>query len=252
MSLGYEPAPPAPGEPPRFPPLLRGHAAAKGTDPFAKACAVAASGRWEAGDVWYAPDEAVLRATVLFAPDRPVEDALAMLYAAACGMNDAIGALAPPEVGVTHAWPDGIMVNGALAGRLRAAAGPETDGAPEWLAVAVTVGIAPLGADPGRRPDVTSLHEEGCMGIGAVRLMESWARHMLVWVNRYMDEGFRPLHDAWFARAEFRGEEIEAGGRKGLFVGLDETGNLLLRGPERTEAVPFATILAAPRDWAPQ
>ncbi len=244
----------APSAPPVFPPLLRGRLVAG--DPFEAACAATRGEDWDAGDLFFAPDPDAMCAALVFVPDRPVAEALAMVFACACGLNDAIGALAPPEVGVTHAWPDGVMVNGALAGRLRAAAGPEEGGIPAWLAVGVTVGISPLGGEPGRYPGITTLHEEGCAEITAGALLESWSRHALVWVNTYMDEGFRPLHAAWLDRAEGRGEEVELdiGANptplSGRFTGLDETGNLLLSADGSTRAIPLASMLDAPRDWS--
>ena len=81
------------------------------------------------------PDTDRLRLALVFEPDRRLEEAMAMVFAMACGIHDAIGALAPPEVGATHRWPDGLLVNGALAGRLRAAAdrgiaAPSPNGSP--------------------------------------------------------------------------------------------------------------------------
>ena len=115
----------------------------------------------------------------------------------------------------------------------------------------LTLGLAPLGADPGRMPGITSLHEEGCSDITAVRLLESIARHSLVWFNRYLEEGFRPLHEAWSARDADRGGAVSLDhlGASGTSVGLDEYGNLLLRSASGTESVNILTMLDHSRDW---
>ncbi len=240
---------------PTFPPLLWGERVAPGVDPMAKAVAASAAGV-DAGGVFWAPDPTRLRAALVLAPEEPLAEAMAMVLVAQNGFSDALGALAPPEVAVTWDWPDGLRVNGARAGGLFADSDARDPAAtPSWLVLGLEVAFVPEPGDPGDRPDVTALYEEGCVALTPTDLLESWSRHMLVWLNRWRDDGLRPVHDAWIGRAENVGEEIALeladGPRRGLFVGLDEAGALLLKTGERTAAIPLTALLDKPRVWPP-
>lgn len=255
MSIAYDPAPSAPDAEPVFPPLLRGEAAPPGADPLARATARAASGV-EAGTIVWSPRLDVLDVAAVLAPETSLKKAQAMHYAMALGLGDALGALAPPEVAVMWRWPDGVLINGARAGALRMeASGRTPDAEPDWLVTAVTLQIAPFGEDPGRRPDVTSLWDEGCADLTRLRLLESWSRHFLSWIHRWDEDGFRPLHDAWRGRAEGLGETMRVAHagreREGVFVGLDEEGDLLLRDDATTHALPLLAMMDHPAAWPP-
>jgi biotin-(acetyl-CoA carboxylase) ligase len=229
-------------ETPSFPPLLRGLEVARGQDPFTKAVAEAALGADPGLLVWARRADRMDAALVL-APEAPLGDALSIALAAALGLGDALGALAPPEVAVHFVWPGGFRVNGAVCGQMRAAASTEdAEAEPDWLVIGITVPFLPETEtdDPGLAPDRTCLWEEGCSEITPHALLESWSRHTLVWINTWMDEGLAPLHAAWTARAWKMGEPLPVGG---VFMGLDEHGNQLVRLPERTELRPLTLLL---------
>jgi biotin-(acetyl-CoA carboxylase) ligase len=97
--------------------------------------------------------------------------------------------------------------------------------------------------DPGENPDVTALYEEGCADLDPGDLVESWARHTLVWINRWTDEGNRPLHAEWLGLVPDVGEEVEVLGRRGTFVGTDERFGLLLREGSKTDVLALRALL---------
>ena len=103
--------------PPSFPPLLRGEQVGGATDPFDKARALAALG-CDGGTVVYNPQVDRLRAAMVFAPEVPLEQAMTMLPVCGVGFQNALGALAPPEVAVHLDWDGAIFVNGARCGGL--------------------------------------------------------------------------------------------------------------------------------------
>ncbi len=236
------------GDRPSFPPLFAGVEVAGGTDPFAKACAEAALG-CDAGTIVYNIGLDRLAAAIAFAPEVALEDAMAMLPACGVGFQNALGALAPPEVAVHLTWQGGILVNGAACGGLRvAAATADPDAVPDWLVVGLRVTLIPDDPDaPGADPGRTSLYEEGCVEVAPARLLEAWARHTLVWINRWSEEGARPLHAEWRGLAQGMGEEIalDRGGGEmhGTFVGIDERFGLLLRRGGETSLVPLSDLL---------
>ncbi len=230
-------------EAPVFPPLLRGEAVAPG-QAMAKAMAKAALGT-EPGLVTWAATPERLEAAIVLAPELPLERAIGVSFAVMLGIGDAIGALGPPEVAVHYDWPGGLRVGGARCGRLRAAASTDDPAAePDWLVLALEVALAPPpGTNTGAHPQETWLSEEGCGEITADRLIESWSRHSLVWINSFTDQGLGPLHEAWHGRAWGIGEALPDGG---VFVGLDEHGGQLVRTAAGTELRPLSRLIEAP------
>jgi BirA family biotin operon repressor/biotin-[acetyl-CoA-carboxylase] ligase len=212
-----------------------------GMDPFQKAVASAALGT-NPGLICWSRDKTALRAAVVLAPEAPLERAVGISFAVALGLGDALGALAPPEVAVHYVWPDGFKVNGADCGAMRvAAATTDPKAEPDWLVIGVEMPYLPPSDDePGKRPSQTSLIEEGCIDVMPMKLLESWSRHTLVWINRWLDDGFPPLHAAWRDRAWGIGEELLEGG---VFMGLDELGGILIKTANATEIRPLTAML---------
>ena len=216
-----------------FPPLLTGLAVAG--DPFMAACEAAEGA--DPGTVFYAPDEAVMRAAILLAPETPLSQAISVSFAVSLGLNDALGTLAPPEVGVHFVWPDRFRVNGGLCGRMRAAASTDDPAAePDWLVIGIEVPVMAQDLDePGANPDETCLYEEGCAEVTAPDLIEAWARHTMNWLHVYMTDGFEPLHREWLGKADGRED--------GTFIGLDEWGGLIAKKGDDTFITPLTRLL---------
>lgn len=234
---------------PDFPPLFRGEAAGIGADPFAKAIAAATIGV-DPGLIVYQLEPERLRAAMVLTPETSLEDAMAMTFAASLGFGDALGVLAPPEVGLHFDWPAGLRVNGAKCGKIELAAStndPTVE--PDWLVIGLELTIFPSDGDlePGEDPDRTSLVEEGCGEVSPPRLLENWVRHTLVWINSWLADGMAPLHADWRSRAYSMGDEISftlnGTDYSGTFVGIDEKGGLLLRNGDTTDLLPLTTIL---------
>ena len=228
---------------PEFPPLLSGLQVKGATDPFEKACAEALLG-CDAGLVVHNLTPNNLKAAVVLAPEVALEDAMAMLPLCGVGFQNALGALAPPEVAVHLDWEGGIYVNGAACGRLRVAAShPDPASQPDWIVVGLELPLWPDTDAPGEDPGVTALYEEGCAEVDPVRLLESWARHSLVAINRWEDEGVAPLHREWRALARDIGEDVTILGQSGTFLGVDERFGLLMREGDTTSLIPMSALL---------
>lgn len=232
---------------PSFPPLLSGVAVTGGTDPFDKARAMATLG-CDAGTVVHNITADRLAAALILAPEVPLRAAMAMLPACGVGFQNALGALGPPEVAVHLDWAGGIRVNGARCGRLRvAAAMHDADALPDWLVVGLEVPLLALTDRPGDTPDETALYEEGCAEVSAVALLSSWARHTLVWLNRWEEAGTRPLHSEWCGLGWGIGEEVTVNGVTGTWLGVDQEFGMLLRIGDETRLIPLTTLLEAPQ-----
>ena len=225
---------------PSFPPLLRGEEATAGTDPFEKATAAALIG-CDPGLLVWSRDADTMRAAMVLAPECPLSQAIGIVFAPAIGFIDALGALGPPEVAIHHVWPNRFKVNGADCGGMKVAASTTDPGTePDWLVIGIAIPMLPKG-DGGETPDQTCLFHEGCADVTPLRLLESWSRHSLVWINRWLDEGLAPLHAAWRERAWEIGEPLPDGA--GTFMGLDEDGGMLVKTDQGTTVRPLTDVL---------
>ncbi len=228
-----------------FPPLLSGLAVSGAIDPFDTACSKADVG-CDAGLVVHNVAADRMGAALVFAPEVSLSKAMAMLPLCGVGFQNALGALAPPEVAVHLDWSGDIRVNGARCGRLRAAA-DRVDPAevPDWLVVGFEIQLLLTARNPDDAVDITALFEEGCADIDPAALVESWARHTLNWINRWEDGGTGALHTDWRALAHGIGEAVRFRDMHGTFVGIDEDFGMLLRDEETTRLIPLTTLLEA-------
>ncbi len=233
---------------PQFPPLFSGMPLSGHADPFAKAQMQATLG-CDAGLVVYNISDTLLRAAMVFAPDVTLQNALPVTIACGLGFQNALGALAPPEVSIHLEWHGGIRINGASCGQFRIAGSTQhADAHPDWIVVGLELPLRPRDADtPGQRPDQTWLYEEGCVEVAPPNLIGAWARHTLVWINRMESDGLAPLHAEWRGLAQDLGEEVSwnVGGKEeiGTFVGVDEEFGALLRRGNATRLIPLITLL---------
>ena len=228
-----------------FPPLMSGEAVVG--DALAAACARAAEG-CDAGLITYRLDGAEMQAALVFAPEVPLARAVAMLPLCGVGFQNALGALSPPEVAVQLEWNGGIRVNGAACGALRMMASTTDPAAvPDWLVVGFTLPLYPANdpdmAQTGLNPDQTALYAEGCADVAAPRLLESWTRHCLHWINRWDEGELKALHAEWRGLAHGIGEDRQQAGQSGTFLGVDEDFGMLLRDDTTTHLIPLTTVL---------
>ncbi|WP_043143691.1 biotin/lipoate--protein ligase family protein [Mameliella alba] len=227
-------------EPLTFPPAMSGEEV--GGDPFDGAVMRAIRG-CDAGLVCYRIAADRMGAALVMTPEVPLQQAMVMLPLCGVGFQNALGALAPPEVAVHLAWAGGILVNGAACGVFRACASTQDpEEIPDWLVVGFELPLT-LAAIPGEVPDQTALFEEGCAEVAPERLVEAWARHTLNWIARWEDEGAKALHSEWRGLAHGLGETVVQDGWPGTFLGVDEAFGMLLRDSETTHLIPLTTLL---------
>ena len=55
------------------------------------------------------------------------------------------------------------------------------------------------------------------------------SRHFLAWVNRWQDDGFRPLYDAWMHRLDLKMPLVAEPGADFEWLGLDENGAVMIK-----------------------
>ena len=170
--------------------------------------------------------------SLIVRPDCPLAQAAQFSFVTAVALGDAIGSVAPPLIEVTYKWPNDILLNNRKAGGILL----ESKGDPaqllEWLVIGVGVNVNSF--PPESRLPATSLHFEGCPAtVSAVDLLEAFSRHMMSWINVWLEDGFAPVREAWLRHAQGLGQEIEVRlpqeSLHGVFTDLDPEGTLLLQ-----------------------
>jgi biotin-(acetyl-CoA carboxylase) ligase len=223
--------------PPDLPPPYLPVALPAAQSALAAACAGVREGAAE-GTLYRANRADRLDAALVLTPDQPRRSLLPVLYVAALAAGDASGALLPPTVPVTFAWPDRIEVDGEAAGRI-ALVLPDTaaNAVPAWLVLGLDLAVEDIAEAVGETID-------------AAALLAGFARHFLVWLDAWEDGAWPRVRDTWLARcfdAVERRAAVLPGGMSGVPMGLDEEGGLvaLVDGELRTLDLDTALRAAA-------
>lgn len=231
MSLYYEPDPANENDPPLLPPILTPIPVVNGIDVFSKAIAVA--GKSETGTVLYSENPEYVEVAIILSPEIPKIKCNQMLYIMMVASGDAIGALAPPEVAVTYAFPGFIFLNRGEAGLVKVEIAPSNDdqSIPDWMVVGLKLRLNNnIEINENEiNADVTSLADEGGGYVSRTRAIESLSRHFLAWVSQWEDEGFKPVTEVWNKRREETKVVTLKSGQEVSWVGLDENGLAIVK-----------------------
>ena len=226
MSLYYEPDPANENDPPLLPPILTPIPVVKNVDVFAKAIAVA--GKSETGTVLYSENPEYVEVAIILSPEVPKIKCNQMLYIMMVASGDAIGALAPPEVAVTYAFPGFIFLNRGEAGLVKIEVAPSSDdqSIPDWMVVGLKLRLNNNIEinEKEIQEDITSLADEGGGYVSRTRAIESLSRHFLAWISQWEDEGFKPVTEVWNKRREETKVITLKNDQQVSWVGLDENG----------------------------
>src|SRR6266571_2309519 len=140
---------------------------------------------------------------IVLEPEEPLAAARRVFYAGMAALVDVLAALAPPETPIAIEWPDAVTIDGGLVGggRLLWPAGAVESAVPEWLVFGAQVRIVSMSRDgPALHPLSTALADEGFGEIGAERLVEGFARHLMVALDRWQETEFAPLAADYLAK----------------------------------------------------
>ena len=231
MSLYYEPDPANENDPPLLPPILTPIPVVKNVDVFAKAIAVA--GKSETGTVLYSENPEYVEVAIILSPEVPKIKCNQMLYIMMVASGDAIGALAPPEVAVTYAFPGFIFLNRGEAGLVKIEVAPSNDdqSIPDWMVVGLKLRLNNnIEINENEiHADITSLADEGGGYVSRTRAIESLSRHFLAWISQWEDEGFKPVTEVWNKRREETKVITLKNDQQVSWVGLDENGLAIVK-----------------------
>jgi hypothetical protein len=101
--------------------------------------------------------------------------------------------------------------------------------------------------EPGQDIGRTTLWDEGCGGLSRTELLESVSRHLVNLIHTWSEDGFKPTHSQWWGRLS-EGRPLADGALSGdgdaVLLGLDESGNALIKTGAGTHSVPTIEALA--------
>jgi len=159
---------------------------------------------------------------VVLEPDEPLRTARRAFYAGLAALAEALAAHAPPEKAIRFAWPGSIEIDGGLVGGAQLG-WPDTpeDEPPPWLVFGGMIRTVSMAeGDPGLRPLSAALEDEGFDDAGSGRLVESFARHLMVQIDGWQEYGFKAVARDYLARLP---------PEKGVNRNIDDNGDLLVR-----------------------
>jgi biotin-(acetyl-CoA carboxylase) ligase len=179
---------------------------------------------------------------VVLEPDEPLRTARRAHYMGMAALIDALLTHAPPEKPIEIDWPDAIRVDGGLVGggRLAWPQGASEDEPPDWLVFGAMIRTVSMNeGEPGLNPLVAALEEEGFTDFTAGALVEGFARHLMVHLDAWQEQGFGAVARDYLQRLPRD---------KGLRRDIDERGDLLVRrtGKVDIERRKLLPALAAP------
>lgn len=176
--------------------------------------------------------------SVVLRPDCAPGEAAQLSFVAALAVGDAVGSIMPPLTEVHFKWPNDILVNRRKAAGILLESSSTPAGVLDWLVLGIGLNISSFPAKA--TVPATSLRFEGCPeDVTEIQALEAVSRHLLSWVNRWLEDGFEPIRRALMYRIYGLGEEIEVrlanDTVRGLFRDLDKRGGLVLELPDGSQ-----------------
>jgi len=178
---------------------------------------------------------------VVLEPEEELWSARRSFYAGMTAIADALSALAPPETPITIEWPDRLEVGRGLVGggRLGWPELADEHTRPDWLVFGAVIRLVSMrSGEAAPRLPSTSLADAGFGEVGAERLVEGFARHLMVAIDRWQEGDFDAIAQGYLSR--LRPE-------RGVRRTIDASGNLRIDGRGRpAKSVELRATLAMP------
>lgn len=196
------------------------------------------AGRGSRGRAWTAP-EGNLNLSILLRPARPAAEAGLFSLISGIAVAEALEGLGAK--GLSLKWPNDILCNGAKLAGILIDVTPDGERL-EWLGIGIGINLKAAPAIPGRRT----------MALAAQGLEispETAAKAILARLENWVEAPAAAIRAAWLEKGHPPGTPMEiayAGQRHaGLFAGLTESGELMLRCENRIEILNTGEVLLA-------
>ena len=177
-----------------LPPPFRLVTLREAQDAFVHACAHASE--LGAGALVFAGRFDVAEFAVVLEPEEALVSARRSFYAGMAALADALSALAPPETPIAIEWPDRVKVGRSLVGggRLGWPHPADERARPDWLVFGAVVRLVSM------RIGEAALADEGFGEVAAERLVEGFARHLMVAIDCWQEGRFGAIAESYLAR----------------------------------------------------
>jgi BirA family biotin operon repressor/biotin-[acetyl-CoA-carboxylase] ligase len=198
------------------------------------------AGRGRRGRGWHdAPGDCLLTSIVV-RPRLHVRDLPQLSLATAVAAREALGRVASLDARLK--WPNDVLVGGRkIAGVLLES---RTVVAP-LVVIGVGINLRQRSFPEALEPVATSVLRETGRAITPETMLDALLASFDAWRGRLEREGFAPVRAAWLAVADTIGRIVEAAGRRGTAVDLDEDGALLVRDAEGLRRVVAGDVVTA-------
>lgn len=180
---------------------------------------------------------------VVLEPEEPLAAARRNHYVGMTAMMETLLVHSPPDRALFFVWPDAILLEGGLVagGRIGWPEGADEKKPPKFLVFGGMIRTAILGVDPIKRPDAAALEEEGFDDLDSGRMLETFARQLMVWVHNVQHGGFAEVAKFYLRRMP-QNPEVERS--------IDGVGDLLERKKGKLDTEKKKLIPALQRlDW---
>lgn len=201
-------------------------------------------GRGRRGRDWHDP-EGNFAATYVSNPGGPPGLVAQRSFIAALALHEALVTVTGRPEAFSLKWPNDVLLNGGkLAGILLESIGQGTKVGHLAIGIGVNLRAAPQ-AEAGALAPVSLMGETG-LAIAPEEFLDILAPAFARWDAQLVTYGFAPIRRAWMERAARLGETITARlvneSHEGVFEGIDESGALILRGPQGRRIIAAADV----------
>ena len=178
---------------------------------------------------------------VVLEPEEALVSARRSFYAGMTALGDALAALAPPETPITIVWPDRLKIGRRLVGggRLGWPQSADERERPDWLVFGAVIRLISMRSEGAARdPLSAALADEGFGELGAERVVEGFARHLMVAIDRWQEGDFAAIAQSYLSRLQ---------PERGMRRAIDASGDLRIERPgEPVTCLDFGAALTAP------
>ena len=174
-------------------------------------------------------------------PEEPLARACCSFYAGMTALADALAALAPPETPITIEWPDRLKIGRRLVGggRLGWPQSADERERPDWLVFGAVIRLVSMRSEEAALdPLSTALADEGFGELGAERVVEGFARHLMVAIDCWQEGDFAAIAQGYLSRLQ---------PERGVRHAIDASGDLRIERPgEPVTCLDLRAALTAP------
>ena len=190
------------------------------------------AGRGRRGRVWTS-EPGNLYASFVLRPDCAPLQAAQLTFVAALAVSDMLTIFLNNSDSIACKWPNDVLVGGRKISGILLESSTAGSGIVDWLVLGIGVNLRHHPDIGGRHP-ATNLSAEGAGAVETSSALETLAIAFAQRRGEWLLGGFEAVRNAWLKHAYGLGQmahiKLESASHSGLFIGIDESGALRLKG----------------------